>query len=284
MIRIDGKTRLLGILGNPVSHSLSPLIHNFSAAQLGINQVYVPFEAPYPQLNNFMSLMWDLGCVGFNVTTPYKEVVANLIPGAPGKSVNTVYRGSESWLGISTDGLGFARALNRLETPLAGFGKVVFLGCGGAVTAILEHITREFETCPEVVVLRRNPAMDAVVKGRLPDGFPLRILDFVPQNLQREISGRGGETLLVQATSAPLFGETLQMFADMMSSFHGVFVDLVYRTPSALLQKAGVQGIPCQDGLPMLIEQARLSQEFWWNRSHSYDDIRNYISPNLGRL
>lgn len=280
---IDGKTRLLGVLGSPVSHSLSPKIHNFAISQFGLNQVYVPFDIPVKQIKAFMDLFWDMGGQGLNITTPYKEIVANLIQDPKFGSVNTLYRGERGWMGISTDGFGFERALTRLDTPLGGFSKIVFLGNGGAVSAILEHISREFETCPEVVILRRSSRKDREMLDHLPDGFPIRLSDFNPPHLAFEIGGRGGETLLVQATSAPLFGDSLSGFADAMANFHGVFVDLIYGTPSAMLKKANLLGIPCQDGLPMLMEQARLSQERWWGKSLSYHDLNQYLTTRTPR-
>lgn len=278
---VNGSTRLVGLIGQTISYSLSPLIHNTAAQMLQKNCVYVPCDAPGFAVKNLLDAFWDMGAVGFNVTTPHKNLVASLVPGHHLESVNTLYRGQSGWHAASTDGEGFARALDRLGTPLSGFSKVVFLGNGGVVMAILSYMAHELEGQLETVVLRRNAVRDHIYRKMMPDNYEMRFLDFTPLELQKELLGRGSDTLVVQATDAPLRGDDLRAYAPSLEGFHGIVADLVYGKPSFILQKAKEIGLLSQDGLPMLIEQARLSQQFWWQESAPYESLAHVVQTYL---
>src|SRR6478735_12738903 len=109
--------RCLGILGSGISHSLSPLIHNYAAALLGVDCVYLSFDSesrsfPGP---DFFRAMWDFGALGFNITVPFKENAARMFPGSGLASVNTIYRGQKYWEAASTDAEGFLLGLSQLN-------------------------------------------------------------------------------------------------------------------------------------------------------------------------
>ncbi len=278
---VNGSTRLVGLIGQKIPYSLSPLIHNTAANYLQKNCVYVPCDVPGVAVRSLLSTFWDLGGLGFNVTTPHKNLVASLVPGHHLESVNTLYRGKNGWQAASTDGEGFARALDRLGTPLGGYSKIVFLGNGGVVMAIMSYIAHELEGHLETVILRRNATRDHIFRKMMPEHYSMQFLDFTPMELKKELSGRSGDTLLVQATDAPLRGDDLRIYGPALDGFHGMVVDLVYGKTSYLLQKAREQGLLCQDGLPMLIEQARLSQQFWWQESAPYDVLAQVLQNYL---
>lgn len=72
--RIDGGSRIFGLIGKDIQHTSSPMIHNYTAQKLGINAVYLPMDiGDAEDLNRFFDLMWNLNAIGFNVTTPYKK-------------------------------------------------------------------------------------------------------------------------------------------------------------------------------------------------------------------
>lgn len=251
MMRIDGETKLMGLLGEGISYTMSPALHNRAAARLGINAVYVPLSMPASQLPSFLANAWHLGALGFNVTQPHKLLVASLVAGHGLPSINTLYRGPTGWQAASTDGEGWARGLERTGHKLASFQNFVVLGGGGAVQSIL----RVLPAGAPVTMLQRS------------DGT------LTPAALGQALSGRGDETLLIQATSAPHHGDTLEAFAPALKSFRGVVSDIVYGKPSALYFTAIAQDLVAQDGESMLIEQARLSQKLWWGKAASYDEM-----------
>ena len=279
MSQIDSKTRMLGILGRNISYTLSPIIHNFSLKQLELNQVYLPFDMSEDQIENFLDVFWSLGGVGLNVTTPYKEKVGTLI-GASLGAVNTLYRGKKSWEGISTDGEGFYKGLCRLNQDLSRYKTVVILGNGGVVPSLVNFWSTQVEKST-FHILRRSEKKDAAfVKKLTTSNYDFH--PFEPRALESLVRGKEN-ILLVQATNAPRFGETLEKYVGALKGFSGIFVDLLYGERSALFDYARSHRIPSQDGIPMLIEQARLAQQTWWNgETASYAGIEAAIERELG--
>jgi shikimate dehydrogenase len=266
---IQATSRCLGILGSGISHSLSPLIHNYSAAQLGIDAVYLRFDSPSKQFPgpDFFRAMWDFGALGFNVTVPFKEEAARTFLGSGLASVNTIYRGNNGWEATSTDAEGFLLGLAQLGCGLDDHEAVVFLGNGGAALALYEHFLKV--TQRPLIVLRRTPERDAAwpkPAGRV------EFLDLDAATLDA-LCQRYPKILLLQTTSAPLYGDRLDHLLPGLGSFKGTFVDLVYGKTSALLDEVKTRKIPAQDGLPMLIGQALLGQKLWWGKSAEFSDV-----------
>ena len=275
---IDGKTRLFGLVGHGIAYTLSPLIHNSAARLLKKNAVYVPFDVSIAALPRLLTALWEIGAFGFNVTKPHKEAVAKLIQAdRQASSINTVTRGPDGWTATSTDGLGFERAVCRAGFDLEYFTDYVFLGNGGAVLALVAHLAAKpgLLSGRRLHIVRRSFEKDHKFRELLPLETPLCNIDFrafEPTNLSTVLS-RPGRFLLIQGTSGPLSGDALNEFALAIPQFDGLVFDLVYGHPSAILTRAGIIGVACMDGLPMLIEQARASQEIWWQKSAPYDDL-----------
>jgi shikimate dehydrogenase len=266
---IQASSRCLGILGSGISHSLSPLIHNYSAARLGVDAVYLCFDSQsrqFPGLD-FFKAMWDMGALGFNVTVPFKETAARMFPGSGLASVNTIYRGKAGWEATSTDAEGFLLGLAQLSRTLDDHEALVFLGNGGAALALYEHFLKVSQR--PIIVLRRTAERDAgwtKPQGRVEFlDLNARTLDAVCQRYPRH--------LLLQSTSAPLHGDRLEHLLPGLDSFQGSFVDLVYGKTSALLDVLRAKGLPVQDGLPMLIGQALLGQKLWWGKAANFADV-----------
>lgn len=266
---IQSSSRCLGILGSGIRHSLSPLIHNYSAAQLGLDVVYLCFDSAARQFPGpeFFQTMWDVGALGFNVTVPFKEQAARMFPGSGLASVNTLYRGSESWQATSTDADGFLLGLAQLDRTLDEHEAVVFLGNGGAALALYEHFLQVSQR--PLIVLRRTADRDA--SWRKPVGR-VEFHDLNAATLEA-VCRRFPKNLLLQTTSAPLHADRLDYLLAGLDLFQGTFVDLVYGKTSALLDYLKIKGLPAQDGLPMLIGQALLGQQLWWGKSAAFSDV-----------
>lgn len=139
-MEINGKTRTCGLIGNPVEHTLSPLIHNTLAQRLGQELVYVPFLVEQGRLAEAVKGAEALHVLGLNVTVPYKsEVIACLAQiddlakniGA----VNTLVRTAEGYKGYNTDMEGLYRAMQSEGIKIAG-ERIILLGAGGAARAV----------------------------------------------------------------------------------------------------------------------------------------------------
>lgn len=258
----------MGLLGHHISYTRSPAMHNGAAFALGINIVYLPIDIPAEHVCGFLDSAWQLGAVGFNVTTPHKTLVANLLGLPEFESINTLRRGANGWESISTDGEGFVRGLTRIGCDVEEFDGYVILGNGGAVSAILKKLGNK-----PVRILRRNNSRDSLMKDDR-----VSFLEFTPERLARALRDLGARSLLIQATNAPLYGISLSEFIPAIAKLQGAVCDLVYGNPSALVHQALLQGLPAQDGKAMLIEQARLSQHFWWGCSVSYEEMAGFLA------
>ena len=136
--------------------------------------------------------------------------------------------------------------------------KVVILGNGGAALGLLSYMSHMYDK--EYIVLRRSDFRDKLFPPRV------KFMDFTLRAL-KEVLSSSPRTLLIQSTSAPLKGDSLESLSPAISSLQGALVDIVYGSPSHLFECAKKVGLPCINGLPMLVEQAVLSQEYWWGQS-----------------
>src|ERR687893_2096058 len=145
---LNATTRLLGIIGHPVGHSLSPRMHNAAFAHDGVDYVYVAMDVLPDRLTAAVEGLRALGFVGFNVTMPHKEAVLSLVDELDetarlAGAVNTVVIGKGGSLrGLNTDGSGFVEACGEAEVSFAG-RRVLILGAGGAAAAIAVAVLGE---------------------------------------------------------------------------------------------------------------------------------------------
>ena len=273
---IHGDTKLLGLLGQNTSYTLSPSMHNRAIQGFGLDQIYVNFDLEAASVPAFLGVFWKLGGVGLNITKPHKSLVASLVPGHSLKSINTLVRGTSGWEGHSTDGKGFSLALERIRITANSIETLIFMGAGGAAQSIAAHLlSLPGHSLKKIVVLRRDTTRDRLFAEIVGSEVSLEFHDWNPGSLKAALQDSTRSSLLVQAASvagnsgAPALAE----FTDALDGFNGAFVDLIYDKPTALYFSALHHGIRAQDGLPMLVEQARLSQKLWWGKAASYDDM-----------
>lgn len=139
-MNLSGRTRLLGVVGHPVGHSLSPRMHNASFAATGLDYVYVPLDVRPEVLPTAVNGLRALGFRGFNVTMPHKEAVLPLLDeldeaARASGAVNTVVVEERRLRGANTDGSGFVEACGETRVGFEG-AKVLVVGAGGAAAAI----------------------------------------------------------------------------------------------------------------------------------------------------
>jgi shikimate dehydrogenase len=140
MVPVTGKTTVVGIIGFPVTHSLSPVMHNAAFAALGLDWIYVPFQVPREGLARGVAGLAALGVAGFNVTIPHKVAIIPLLdrisPEAElAGAVNVVALQDGALVGYNTDGIGLVAALARAFGFTPAGRSVLVLGAGGAARA-----------------------------------------------------------------------------------------------------------------------------------------------------
>ncbi len=268
-------TDVYAILGFPVGHSRSPIMHNRAFAALGLAAVYVPFAVAPEKLSAAISGIRALGMRGANVTLPHKSAVMALLdhvePDALAiGAVNTLYRDGERLCGTNTDAEGLARALREASVQLAG-ARVTLLGAGGAARASLVGLARAGAARITVVARRLAEAQGIVAElASAVQPCELCALGLADVSLPQIFAATD---LLVQATSATLNGgPAAEAFiaglpvAALPAS--AVVTDLVYRPlETALLRAASQRGLRTVDGLGMLLHQGALAFERWTGRA-----------------
>ncbi len=259
-VRVD--TRLVGVMGWPVAHSLSPAIHNAAFRALGLSWVYVPLPVPPGEVRAALEGLRALGFAGANVTMPHKTEVAGLLGELSEdarrlQAVNTLVVRAEGLAGHNTDAPGFERFLRRD----AGFDpdgrSALVYGAGGAARACALALARGGLASLTVAV--REPARAEAVREVLRD-LSTRI-EVV------ELAGATGlhPDLLVNATPLGARAEELPL-----PSIHPelVIVDLLYHPAvTPLLREAREAGATAFGGLGLLLHQAALSFELWTGRA-----------------
>ena len=163
-MRIDGRTRLLGVIGEPIAHSLSPRIHNHGLSSLGENLVYLPFEIMKEDLAGFLRLFPRIGGIGLNVTTPYKEAVAEIVHAGDDEVActgccNTITYRDSLLTGWSTDGSGFCLWMEEQRIQLQE-QRVVLLGFGATARSLTYHLAA---VCRLTIVTRRPEEVERIL-------------------------------------------------------------------------------------------------------------------------
>lgn len=256
---ISGKTRYAGVIGWPVSHSLSPAIHNYWFAQHSIDAVYVPFPIPPEKLAESIRGLGQAGCVGVNLTLPHKELVlpALDVVDATAKAigaVNTVLFQHGQLLGFNTDAYGFWRSI-EVSTPQVKRHVAFVVGAGGAARAVVAALDKagyEIIYVMNRTVQKAAALHDISRKVQAVEWFP------APEQLAYA-------DLVVNTTSLGMPGQPDLNLALGMLPSHAVVNDIVY-TPldTPLLQAARNLGLATVDGFGMLLYQAQKAFEIWF--------------------
>ena len=263
---IGGETRLVGVMGWPVAHSLSPAMHNAAFAATGLDYVYVPLPVPPEQLPQAMGGLAALGFVGANVTVPHKSAilphVAALTPiaRAIGAANTLIVQPDGTLLGDNTDGAGFLADLRAHGVDPAARSALV-IGAGGAARAVVYALA---EVGARVAVANRTlekaRVLCQIMRQALPHAdvsahaFPAAL----PELAQ-------AADLIVNCTSLGLRAECDALPWDASTPFRSeqVVYDLVYTTRTPFLKLAAEGGARTIGGLGMLIHQGAKAFELW---------------------
>lgn len=280
---ITGRTKLTGLLGSPVAHSISPMMHNEAFHQMGLDYAYLAFDVGTENLETAVAGLKALGVKGFNLTMPNKnkmcELADELSPAAKiGGAVNTIVNEDGVFKGYTTDGIGFMRAVKEDGKNIIG-KKMTLLGAGGASVAIM--IQAALDGVAEIAVFNRRGDFFAraehiiqVLKEET--DCNLHLHDFSDAELlKKEIEE---STILVNGTSVGMAPATEEcLIADDSVFRKDLYVfDVIYNPEETLLlKKAKVAGCETQNGLNMLLYQGAASFELWTGEKMPVDVIKH---------
>jgi len=273
-MKLSGEARLAGVLGWPVSHSLSPRLHGHWLREYRVDGAYLPLKVEPEKLPEALRGLIALGFRGANVTLPHKERALELCAEVTERAarigaVNTLVVRDGHLEGDNSDGFGFLENLKeRADAWQPEQGPAVVLGAGGAARAILVALLDA--GVPEIRLLNRTRSRAESLAEDL--GGPIQPLDW--GSWERALEGAA---LLVNTTSLGMQGQPpLDIELDALPR-SALVNDIVYvPLETRLLAAARVRGNPVVDGLGMLLHQARPGFESWFGVSPS-------VTPALRR-
>ncbi len=276
--------KLFGVIGNPISHSLSPIMHEAAFKALGKSCAYLPMLVEPNQLDAALKGAAALGFTGLNVTIPFKEQVipylTELTDGARAiGSVNTILFKDNQIIGHSTDGLGFQWAAKEELGLEFSNRRVLVIGAGGAARAIISQLLKL--NCIVYVANRTFAKIERVIRdiaqNRANQIVPLELSTNKLAQVMHQIS------VVINTTSVGMQetkGQT-PISADLLHSNQAV-IDIIYNPKeSLLLRLAKEKGCPTQNGVGMLVWQAAKSWEFWLGITPPIDVMYAAVKASL---
>ncbi|MCE5200394.1 MAG: shikimate dehydrogenase [Armatimonadota bacterium] len=279
-MNVLGSTKILGVFGHPVSHSLSPVMHNAAIEALNIDFIYVPFHVLPDDLGRAVDGVRALSVAGVNVTIPHKERVIEHLDEISEealriRSVNTIIN-TGGWLrGESTDGRGFLRSAEAEWGKLGG-ASVVVLGAGGSAKAISFALA---EIGCKLVIANRTRERAEELAGSLNSLFGNGKVSAVGLDLDTLSDEIRRADLLVNTTSVGMHPDVDGIPVSTELLHPGLLVyDLVYNPAvTRLVSEARSRGAKAVTGLGMLIYQGALSLELWTGQPAPIEVMRKAI-------
>lgn len=277
---VTGKTKIFGVIGNPIEHSISPQLHNTISRYMKIDAAYVPFRVEQDNLQGAVEGFKALNVGGFNVTIPHKKQIMKFIDQNSKEAilmgaVNTVKNVDGKLFGYNTDAEGFSRSFKE-ETGTGFKDKTVaMIGAGGAARAIAVKIA--MEGAKKIFICNRTVSR------------AVEIVDIVNNNIAEiaaccetcEVRNRE----IIEYSNIIINTTSVGMYPDMdkspleegfMYNKDQIFYDVVYNpVKTKFLADAERNGCKIVNGLGMLLYQGMLSYEIWMNVKITGEVIRN---------
>ncbi len=285
-MKITGTTRVAAIFGDPVTHSMSPVIQNAAFAELGIDAVYVPFHVRPDDLGVAVASIRTLGLMGVNITIPHKEqVIPHLdrVDEAAKRigAVNTIVNKDGVLTGYNTDGAGFMASI-KAELGFDARGKnVVVLGAGGAARAVLYALMEA--GAATVTVANRTAERAERLIDELGGFFPatnVAASGFAAGQLKGLAEGAD---LVVNTTSLGMEGQPPLGFPVDSLEPTAIVSDIVYKPiVTELVREARARGLAADSGLGMLVYQGVVGFELWTGKKAPADVMMRAARAALG--
>ena len=267
---------MCGVIGDPIEHTLSPVIQNAAFSHLGLDFVFLAFHVKAADLENAIRGIRGLGIHGLNVTMPHKSTVIGCLDEVDSTvkflgSANTILNRDGKLSGFSTDGVGALKALSENGVALSG-KKVLLLGAGGAAKAIAFALVQEVG---ELAILNRSAENAEELAETLGNMFNRKVVggglspSAIAENLR-------DSDVLVNATSAGMKPNLSQSLVEPQWLRSDLAVmDIVYNpVETKLAQDAKAAGAEVISGVEMLIYQGAASFEIWTGKSASIEVMR----------
>ena len=279
---IQGTTQIYGVIGDPISHSLSPSLHNPAFAALGIDAVYVTFRVSPSSLEDALRGLLALNVQGINVTVPHKSEVFEYVDEVTDTArrigaVNTLRNDSGHWIGENTDATGFIRSLEPLGLSLPG-SSVGMLGAGGAAKGVAVGLLEAGVS--RLFISNRSYDRATVLAELLKASFGQQSVSAVSlEELEKKELN-----LLVNTTTVGSDGHSSPAKLNRFDKL-GAVTDIIYRpSRTPLLLEAEKLGLPNLNGGGMLLYQGISAFSFWTRRTAPEIIMRKALDEYLSKL
>ena len=279
---IHGTTQIYGVIGDPISHSLSPSLQNSAFAALGIDAVYVTFRVSPSSLGDALRGLLALNVQGINVTVPHKSNVFQYLDEVTDTArkigaVNTLRNDSGQWIGENTDATGFIRSLEPLGLSLSD-SSVGMLGAGGAARGVAVGLLEAGVS--QLFISNRSYERATLLAELLKASFGQQSVSAVSlEELEKKELN-----LLVNTTTVGSDGHSSPAKLNRFDKL-GAVTDIIYRpSRTPLLLEAEKLGLPNLNGGGMLLYQGISAFSFWTRRTAPEIIMRKALDEYLSKL
>jgi shikimate dehydrogenase len=281
---ITGKTKITGILGWPVEHSLSPLMQNAAFKKLNLDYVYIPFAVRPDELKNAVENIRALGMIGVNVTIPHKEKVMDHLDEVSKDAeligaVNTIYNKDGLLKGYNTDGDGFISSLTINGKVKLADKKILLIGAGGAGKAIAVKLAQK--NIKRIVItdqlIKKARKLNQHIVTNISNKCSY-VVDFNTKKIAEEIAEAD---ILINATPVGMHANSPSLIDHKLLRKDLFVYDVVYNRRTELLQAAQKIGAKHLNGLGMLVYQGALSFGIWTGKKAPVETMRKAIAGKL---
>lgn len=266
-MNITCKTKILGIFGYPISHTLSPAMHNAVIKALGLDMAYLPFEVKPSNLKEAINGIKSLGIIGVNITIPHKESVIRFLDDISEEArlvgaVNTIVNKDRKLVGYNTDGSGYMASLKEELGFNPKSKRIIIIGAGGAARGILSALATQKTKSITVAnrTLSRAVSLIKAFKGKFRD-TRFEAIDLDNNMLKMSFNS---VDLLINTTSVGMKqSKALKIPLETLPKI-AIVSDIIYNPlETLLLKKAKKLGLTTHGGLGMLVHQGARSFKLW---------------------
>ena len=283
---ITGKTRICGVIGEPIEHTLSPIMHNAAFQTLGLDYVFLAFRVKTADVEDAASGIRALNIRGLNVTMPHKTAIIKHLDRVDlsaqiVNSVNTILNKENLLFGFNTDGVGALKALKENGVELKG-RKVLLLGAGGAARAIAYALAKEAD---ELAVLNRTVKQAQALAKLLEKACNKKIASgsLSPSDIQSNLQD---SDILINATAIGMKPKPDESpVAPKLLRKNLAVMDIVYNPlETKMVKDAKAAGATVISGVEMLIHQGAASFEIWTGKSAPVEVMRQAVLSQLTKV
>ncbi len=287
---IDSNTKMLGVIGDPIGHSLSPIMHNFVIQKLGLNYCYHAFHVTPEDLEDSIFSFNILKFKGINVTLPHKQTIMSYVDEISEEAkqlgaVNTVLFKDDKLFGYNTDVIGFLKSLGEFRQTIRGKTAIV-IGAGGSARAVIYALIKD--EIGEIKIFNRtqqNADKLMIEMNNITYFNKIYSVPFSTNYFSDEIQNA---SILINTTSVGMYPEVnaSPINCEIEIPKEILVYNLIYNPlETKLLKQAKQAGAPIKNGLDMLIFQGLESLQIWTGENFNTQDIlpelRNFLIKRI---